>query len=64
MHGFLRRESHIVCMCTFLAFMDGACACAPYVVIAHADFVTSCIALDLLEILCGHFWSMGELIVV
>jgi hypothetical protein len=45
-------------MYVFLAFMDGACAHAPCVVLAHADFITGCIVLDLLEM---HFCSMSEL---
>jgi hypothetical protein len=45
-------------MCVFLAFLDGACVCVPCVVLAHADFITSCIVLDLLEM---HFRSMSEL---
>jgi hypothetical protein len=48
-------------MCTFLAFMDGACARAPCVVLVHSDFITGCIVLDLLEM---HFWSMSELMSV
>jgi hypothetical protein len=51
-------------MCAFPAFLDGACACAPCIVIAHPDFITGCIVLDLLEMIFGQFWSMGELIVV
>jgi hypothetical protein len=45
-------------MCTFLAFLDGACVRAPCVVLAHDDFITGCIVLDLLEM---HFWSMSKL---
>jgi hypothetical protein len=45
-------------MCVFLVFLDGACVCASCVVLAHADFITGCIVLDLLEM---HFWSMSEL---
>jgi hypothetical protein len=37
---------------------------APCVVLAHADFIVDCIVLGLLECIFGHFWSMGELIVV
>jgi hypothetical protein len=43
-----------VCMCTFPVFLTGACACAPCISLAHADFITGCIVLDLLEML---FWS-------
>jgi hypothetical protein len=53
-----------MCMCTFPVFLDGACACTPSVVIAHLNFITGCIVLDLLEMLFGNFWSMGELIAV
>jgi hypothetical protein len=42
-------------MCAFLAFLDGACARAPCVVIAHIDFITGCIVLDLLEMIFGNF---------
>jgi hypothetical protein len=58
MHGFLHPQSCIVRMCSFLAFLDCACAHTPYVVLAHANFITSCLVLDLLEM---HFWSMSEL---
>jgi hypothetical protein len=34
--------------------MNGACARAPCVVLAHADFIVDCIVLGLLEM---HFWS-------
>jgi hypothetical protein len=59
MRGFLCPQSCIVHMCAFSAFLNGACARAPCVVLAHADFIVGCIVLDLLEV---HFWSMGELI--
>jgi hypothetical protein len=49
-----------MCMCPFLAFLNGACAHAPCVVLARADFITGCIVLDLLEM---HFWSMSELMI-
>jgi hypothetical protein len=42
-------------MCTFIAFLDGACACAPCVVIVHLDFITGCTVLDLLEKKIGNF---------
>jgi hypothetical protein len=45
----------------FPTFLNGACACAPCVVLAHDDFIVDCIVLGLLEM---HFWSMAELIVV
>jgi hypothetical protein len=45
----------------FPTFLNGACARAPCVVSAHADFILDCILLDLLEM---NFWSMGELICV
>jgi hypothetical protein len=48
-------------MCAFLLFLNGACVRAPCVVLAHADFITSCIVLDHLEM---HFWSMSELMCV
>ena len=48
-------------MCAFLAFLDGACVRAPYVVLAHSDFIVGCIVLDILEM---HFWSMSELMSV
>jgi hypothetical protein len=51
--SFQRPQSSIVCMCAFSVLLDGACASAPCVVIAHLDFITSCIVLDLLEML---FW--------
>jgi hypothetical protein len=51
-------------MCTFPVFIDGACVRAPCIVIAHPDFITGCIVLYLLEIIFGHFWSMGELIAI
>jgi hypothetical protein len=50
------------CACAlFLAFLNGACACTPCVVLAHANFVAYCIVLGLLQM---HFLSMGELIYV
>jgi hypothetical protein len=49
-------HSHASCACViFPVFLDGACACAPCIVIAHPDFITGCIVLDLLEILFGNF---------
>jgi len=61
---FQRPHSCIVHMCAFTVFLDGACVCAPCIVTMHPDFITGFIVLDLLEMLFGHFWSMGELIVV
>jgi hypothetical protein len=57
-HGFLHPQSHIVHMFIFLAFLDSACAHDPCVVLAHANFITGCIVLDLLEM---NFWSTSEL---
>ena len=55
-------HSHTLSTCAlFSAFLNGACAHAPYVVLARVDFIVDCIFLGLLEI---HFWSMGELIAV
>jgi hypothetical protein len=55
-------HSRTSCACVFFpAFMNGACACAPCVVLAHSDFIVDCIVLGLLEM---HFRSMGELIAV
>jgi hypothetical protein len=45
-------------MCDFIKFMDDTCSRAPCVVLVHADFITGCIVLDLLEM---HFWYMSEL---
>jgi len=57
---FIHSRASYVCA-LFPAFLNGACAHAPYVVLAHANFIADCIVLGLLEM---HFWSMGELIVV
>jgi hypothetical protein len=45
-------------MCALLVFLDGTCVRAPYVVLAHADFINGCIVLDILKM---HFWSISEL---
>jgi hypothetical protein len=48
-------HSRASCACAlFPAFLNGACARAPCVVLAHADFIADCIVLGLLEM---HFWS-------
>ena len=53
-------HSRASCACAlFPAFLNGACARAPCVVLVHVDFIVDCIVLGLLEM---HFWSMGELI--
>jgi hypothetical protein len=30
-HGFLRKQSHIGCMCAFPAFLTGACSCVSFI---------------------------------
>ena len=55
-------HSRTLCACAFFCvFLNGACACTPCVVLVHADFIASCIVLDLLEM---HFWPMSELLSV
>jgi hypothetical protein len=55
---FVHNHASYTCA-PFLAFLNGACAHAPYVVLVHADFIVDCIVLGLLEM---YFWSMVELI--
>ena len=42
-------------MCVFPGFLDGASVHTLCVVIAHLDFITGCIVLDLLEMFFVNF---------
>ena len=60
MDFFLHSHASSACV-LFRCYLAITCALAPYVVLAHVDFIVDCIVLGLLEM---HFWSMGELICV